>query len=422
MKKIKGTHDLIFEELDEWVIVENKIKYFFDKYNIREIRTPILEYSEVFNRSSQYSDMVLKEMFHFLDKKGRDISLRPEGTSSVVRSYVENKLYNKNNLNKFYYYGPFFRYERPQKGRYRQFHQFGVEFIGVSNYLSELELFFLINDIFNIFNLYNTQIKINTLGDIESRNAFLKDFVPYIDNHKHHLCETCLNKVKTNILKIFDCKICSSKKFLNEAPSIFDYLTIESKNKFQKILDFFKQSKINFEVDLKLVRGLDYYTDIVFEISYFSSVHKRDFILGGGGSYNELIEEFGGSKQNSIGFAIGMERLMFALKENGFLDKHKPNSLDLYVFVLDEKIISDALFLTRSIRQNEIKTDMNYTIFNFNKQFIKILEHKPKFILFLGEKELENNTFTIKKVSDKKTYMIEKKELINFLKKELHFK
>jgi histidyl-tRNA synthetase len=419
MKKIKGTHDLTFDEVKKWTIVENKIKKYLNKCNFNEIRTPILEYSEVFQRSAQYSDMVLKEMFEFIDKKGRKIALRPEGTSSIVRSYVENKLYHFNELNKFYYYGPFFRYERPQKGRYRQFHQIGVEIIGIKNFLSEVELFFLINDLLDILNLKEAKIIINSLGDLESRKRFLNDFVPYIEKNKDQLCDLCLKRIKQNVIRIFDCKECSSKIFLQEAPVIFDYLTDEAKVKFKIILDILKEAQINFETDFRLVRGLDYYTDIVFEISFFSDVHQQNYILGGGGNYNELVKEFSGHRINSIGFAIGMERLMTVLEENLFFQNYQTERLDVYLFSLDEEIILDTLFLSRTIKKNNIKAEMNYQVFNFKKQLHKILDLKPKFIIFIGKKEIENNKFNIKNVFNHKTEIIDKKEIINFLKEGL---
>ncbi|QTX03046.1 histidyl-tRNA synthetase [Candidatus Phytoplasma luffae] len=419
MKKIKGTHDLIFDEIDKWHFVEKKIKHLFDKYNFCEIRTPILEYSEVFQRSAQYSEMVLKEIFHFLDKKGRKIALRPEGTASIVRSYVENKMDKKNELHKFYYYGPFFRYERPQKGRYRQFHQFGCEVIGTQNLLSEIEIFFLIDDLFKIFSFNNYKIIINTLGDPESLTSFLKDFIPYIKENKNQLCDLCLDRINQNILRIFDCKKCVNKQFLKNSPLLFDYLTTSAKNKFEKIIELLDKSKICFEIDLKLVRGLDYYTDIVFEIAYSSNDNKKKLILGGGGSYNSLIKEFNGSEKNSIGFAIGMERFILTLEEQNCFHNFIKPYLDLYLFILDEKVIPEAFMLLRKLRQNKIKAEMNYKILNFNKQFFKILENKPIYILFIGEKEIKNNQFTIKKISDKKNYILDKNQIINFLKKEL---
>ncbi|WP_323847771.1 MAG: histidine--tRNA ligase [Phytoplasma sp.] len=418
MNKIKGTHDLIFPELDKWIIIENKIKKYLAKYNFQEIRTPIIEYLEVFQRSAQYSEMVLKEIFQFIDKKNRKIALRPEGTASIVRSYVENKLYHDNELKKFYYYGPFFRYERPQKGRYRQFHQIGFEVIGIQNFLSEIEIFILINDLLDELNL-KAKIIINSLGDLESRNRFLKNFRPYIIQNTNQLCNLCLKRIKTNILRIFDCKECAFKKFLKEAPVIFDYLTQESKYKFQTILDILQKAQINFEVDFQLVRGLDYYTDIIFEISYFSLEQKQNLILGGGGNYNELIKEFSGHKINSIGCAFGMERLMLVLEENLFFQNYPKKCLDVYVFVLDDILMLDAVFLLRLIRKNNIKSEMNYKIFNFKKQFSKILYLEPKYIIFIGKKEMEKNKVTIKNVLTHQNTDINKSKIIHFLKERL---
>ncbi|MDC9031812.1 histidine--tRNA ligase [Columbia Basin potato purple top phytoplasma] len=421
MQKIKGTRDLLFTEIEKWKILENKIKIYLEKYNFQEIRTPILEYCELFQRSAQYSEMVMKEIFQFKDKKGRNIALRPEGTASIARSYVENKLYNTNDLTKFYYYGPFFRYERPQKGRYRQFHQFGVEVIGIKNFLSEIEIFFLLSDLLNILNLKEAKIKINSLGDLESRNRFLNDFKPYITNHQNELCNLCLTRKDQNILRIFDCKECSSKAILKEAPIIFNYLTHESKNKFQTTLDILGKSQINFEIDFQLVRGLDYYTDLVFEISIFSHINKQNYILGGGGNYNNLIKEFSGYEIKSIGFAFGIERLMDILEENMFFENYKKEyGLDVYLFNLNEMIMLDTFLLLRKIRQNNIKAEMNYKIFNFKKQFRKILELKPKYIIFIGPKEIENNKVNIKNISDQTTFTINKNKIINFLKEGLN--
>lgn len=421
MQKIKGTRDLLFFEIEKWKILENKIKIYLEKYNFQEIRTPILEYCELFQRSAQYSEMVMKEIFQFKDKKGRNIALRPEGTASIARSYVENKLYNTNDLTKFYYYGPFFRYERPQKGRYRQFHQFGVEVIGIQNFLSEIEIFFLLSDLLNILNLKEAKIKINSLGDLESRNRFLNDFKPYITKHQNELCNLCLTRKDQNILRIFDCKECSTKKILKEAPIIFNYLTHESKNKFQTTLDILRKAQINFEIDFQLVRGLDYYTDLVFEISIFSHINKQKYILGGGGNYNNLIKEFSGYEIKSIGFAFGIERLMDILDENMFFENYKTKyGLDVYLFTLNEMIMLDTLILLRKIRQNNIKSEMNYKIFNFKKQLRKILELKPKYIIFIGQKEMENNKVNIKNISDQTTFTINKNKIINFLKEGLN--
>jgi histidyl-tRNA synthetase len=420
MKKIKGTHDLIFKEITKWQIVENKLKNILNIYNFQEIRTPIIEYEEVFIRSAQYSEMVQKETFKFQDKKGRKIVLRPEGTAPIVRSYIENKL-QKNDLYKFFYNGPFFRYERPQKGRYRQFHQFGIEIIGCKNLLSEIEILLLIQEIINIFNLTSSsKIKINYLGNKNSRENFLKVFNIYINNKKKELCSLCLKRSKKNILRILDCKKCSNENFLKNNPSILDYLDKDSKIKFNKIIQILEKTQVNFEIDNKLVRGLDYYTDLVFELEIISEKNKKTLSLGGGGNYNELFEIFKGEKINCIGFAFGIERLISVLEENNFFSKlEKENNLDVFLFVLESELILKAFFLLNKIRKKNIKIEMNYKIDNFQKKFQKIFKKKPKYIIFLGKKEISQNILTIKKVGTKKEYTFDEETGINFLIKEL---
>ncbi|KXT29188.1 histidine--tRNA ligase [Candidatus Phytoplasma oryzae] len=420
MRKIKGTHDLIFNEIKKWQIVEKKLKNIVNIYNFQEIRTPIIEYEEIFNISSPNSEMVSKEIFHFLDKKGRKIVLRPEGTASVVRSYIENKLKQKNELYKFYYYGPFFRYERPQKGRYRQFTQFGIEIIGVTNFLSEIEIIFFIQEIINFFNLNDQAlIKINNLGDKISRQNFLKVFSDYIQKNQEKLCFLCSERQKKNILRIFDCKKCSKKKFLEEAPIILDYLSNNAKINFEKIITILKQFKINFIIDPKLVRGLDYYTDLVFEVDVLLKNSKKTLSLGGGGNYNEIMENFSYKNMRNIGFAFGMERLILLLEENNFFKNLTLNSLDVFLFVLDEKLFFQTFILLKEIREKKISAEMNYEINNFSKKLKKILLKNPKYIIFIGQKEMDNQTLTIKNTLTKETYVLNFCEGINFLKKEL---
>ncbi|WP_153368883.1 histidine--tRNA ligase [Candidatus Phytoplasma sacchari] len=418
MKKIKGTYDLISDEIKKWQIVEEKIKKILNLYNFQEIRTPIIEYEEIFNRSSQYSEMVSKEMFSFEDKNGRKIALRPEGTVSVIRSYVENK--KENELQKLYYYGPFFRYERPQQGRYRQFYQLGIEIIGIKNFLSEIELFLFIKKLIDTFDLNNKiLIKINNLGDENSRKKFLNIFNSYIEKNKKELCYLCLKRQNKNILRILDCKECSKKKFLEKAPVILDYLTSSNKSNFQKILNVLKKFKFNFIIDDKLVRGLDYYTDLVFEIEILSDNSDKNLSLGGGGNYNNIMEIFNSPKTCNIGFALGMERLIFLLDKNNYFNKFELNKLEVFLFVLDSKFLLKSFFLLEKIRKFNIKAEMNYENYNFSKQLKKILLHKPKYIIFIGEKEVEKCILTIKNIFNKKIYTLTVEESINFLIKEL---
>ncbi|WP_210352281.1 histidine--tRNA ligase [Texas Phoenix palm phytoplasma] len=419
INKIKGTKDLIFEELEKWKFVENKAKEIFHIYNLQEIRTPILEYNEVFYRSNQFSDMVMKETFKFKDKKDRIIVLRPEGTASIVRSYIENKLNYLEKTYKFFYIGPFFRYERPQKGRYRQFHQIGVEILNFKNFLSEIEIILIIQEILQMFKLTTALIKINTLGDKITRDNFLNVFAPYIEKNKQFLCELCLIRINKNILRIFDCKKCCEKEFFKKSPVILDFLSKESFLKFEKITNILKNKKINFQIEPKLVRGLDYYNDLVFEIVIPSS-YGKDIVLGGGGSYNELISLFGGKNSNSIGFAFGLERLIEILDENNFFQNlNKKNNLDVFLLVLEEQFLSKSFDFLYKLRQNKIISEMNYNNFNFEKNLKKILKEKPKYIIFIGQKEIKNNKLTIKKVDTEFVYILNEKETIEFLIKEL---
>lgn len=344
MQKIKGTYDLLFDEIKKWQLVEKKIINILNLYNFKEIRTPLIEYEEIFNRSSRYSEMVSKEMFKFEDKKGRKIALRPEGTVSVVRSYIENK--SKNKLNKLYYYGPFFRYERPQQGRYRQFYQLGIEVIGIKHFLSEIEILLFLKEIIDIFNLNNkTVIKINNLGDKNSRQHFFKIFSSYIQKNQRELCLLCLKRQKKNILRIFDCKECSKKNFLKEAPVILDYLSKDVKKKFQQIINILKKLKFNFVVDPKLVRGLDYYTDLVFEIEIISNNASDPVVsLGGGGNYNDLMEIFNSDRTCNMGFALGMERLIWLLEKNNYFKNIEFNELEIFLFVLESELLLKSFF------------------------------------------------------------------------------
>lgn len=421
IKKIKGTKDFLFDDIYKWKLIETKIKNLFENYNYQEIRTPILEYSDVFYRSAPYSDIVLKETFRFEDKKGDTIVLRPEGTAPVIRSYIENKLDRLSKLLKFYYYGPFFRYERPQKGRYRQFHQIGAELLNVRNNLSKIEILLLIQDILSLLQLNQAIIQINHLGDVETRRRFLDVFTSYLQKYKHQLCPLCLKRMKKNILRIFDCKACSQKDFIKKAPLILDYLTRESKSQFEQILKTLSLYKVNFNVNPYLVRGLDYYTDFVFEITFLLKDQTTNLVLGGGGCYNDLVKVLGGGFNNQcIGFALGMERLIIALEDNGFFCNIKTlQSVDVYILVLHDKCLQASLFLLRQLRQNQIKAEMNYEIDNLFKNLKKALQENPQYIIFIGEKEISHNQYTIKNISLKKEYILKPKEIINFLKKEL---
>ncbi len=311
----RGTVDLLIEDTTKWQKLEQILRTISDLYNVKEIRTPIFEHTELFNRSvGDTSDVVTKEMYTFEDKKGRSITLRPEGTAGVARAFVENKLFSlPDKPVKLYYMGPMFRYERPQKGRQRQFHQFGVEMLGVENPALDVEAMCMAVTIVKALGLKNVRLVINTLGDSQSRDmhkqALKAHFKPYLDE----LCYDCNQRFEKNPLRILDCKVDKEHETMKTAPKTLDYLTDESKAYFDEVCSLLDDLEVEYEVDPNLVRGLDYYCHVVFEVISDDPILGAQATLGGGGRYNSMIEELGGPATPGIGFAFGMERLTIAL-------------------------------------------------------------------------------------------------------------
>jgi len=258
IQKPKGTYDLMPLETQKYRALENHLINLLENYGYGEIRTPIFEYSKVFHRENELSDMVLKETYNFKDKGGRDLTLRPEGTAGVIRSYVEQKLYANQGITKLYYLGPNFRYERPQKGRYRQFYQFGIEAIGAKSASLDAEVVTLAYKIVSSLGLKQVIVKINTLGDINSRKEYNLNLAKYFKEYKTELCENCNTRLTVNPMRILDCKIDGNKDFVKNAPKSIDYLTIEAKEYFSDVLRYLDAMDVIYKVDESLVRGLDY--------------------------------------------------------------------------------------------------------------------------------------------------------------------
>ena len=347
--KAKGCYDLYGEEAKKFKLAEKVIEEVMQLYNINYIRTPVFENSELFRRGvGEETDIVSKEMYEFKDKSDRSLTLRPEGTAGVVRSYIENKM--TNNLVKpvkFYYIEPMYRYERPQKGRYREFTQFGIEVLGESNPLIDMEVISAVIEVFNRLGLENIKLKINTLGDTSSRETYKKLLIDHFNNYKDNLCSDCQRRLVTNPLRILDCKIDREKDFFKDAPKIRDYLSDQSKAYFKKTEEYLKELNINYEIDDNLVRGLDYYDELVFEIEVDNST------ICGGGRYNRLVKELGGDDTCAFGFAIGMERFL------SLIDLPDEKQDLIYVLALSETERKEALKLVRYLRSNNKKADFD---------------------------------------------------------------
>lgn len=384
--KAKGCYDLYGEEAKKFKLAEKVIEEVMQLYNINYIRTPVFENSELFRRGvGEETDIVSKEMYEFKDKSDRSLTLRPEGTAGVVRSYIENKM--TNNLVKpvkFYYIEPMYRYERPQKGRYREFTQFGIEVLGESNPLVDMEVISAVIEIFNRLGLENIKLKINTLGDKSSRETYRNLLVEHFNNYKENLCSDCQRRLNTNPLRILDCKIDREKDFFKDAPKIRDYLSDQSKAYFEKTEEYLKELNINYEIDDNLVRGLDYYDELVFEIEVDNST------ICGGGRYNRLVKELGGDDTCAFGFAIGMERFL------SLIDLPDEKQDLIYVLALSETERKEALKLVRYLRSNNKKADFDTENKSLKSQFKKADNLNSRYLIFINDEKLKEEKIEIK--------------------------
>ena len=384
--KAKGCYDLYGEEAKKFKLAEKVIEEVMQLYNINYIRTPVFENSELFRRGvGEETDIVSKEMYEFKDKSDRSLTLRPEGTAGVVRSYIENKM--TNNLVKpvkFYYIEPMYRYERPQKGRYREFTQFGIEVLGDSNPLIDMEVISAVIEIFNRLGLENIKLKINTLGDKSSRETYRNLLVEHFNNYKKNLCSDCQRRLNTNPLRILDCKIDREKDFFKDAPKIRDYLSDQSKAYFKRVEEYLKELNINYEIDDNLVRGLDYYDELVFEIEVDNST------ICGGGRYNRLVKELGGDDTCAFGFAIGMERFL------SLIDLPDEKQDLIYVLALSETERKEALKLVRYLRSNNKKADFDTENKSLKSQFKKADNLNSRYLIFINDEKLKEEKIEIK--------------------------
>ena len=399
-QKIKGTQDFIGVDAMKIRKFESIASLVAKSYGIKEIITPIIEDSNVFVKNvGEDSDIVKKEMYTFLDKGERSITLRPEGTAAIARSFIENKMYANPGVTKLFYYGPMFRYERPQTGRYRQFNQFGVEYYGTQAPLMDVEIISSAFAIFKKLGINDIKIKINSIGDSESRknysNALKEYFRPYIND----FCEDCKRRIDTNPLRILDCKVDNNKddtkEIIKNSPTINNYLTKDSLDYFEYVLKGLDNLNIPYIVDYNLVRGLDYYTDTVFEFVYYNDQGQESLALGGGGRYANLIKDMCGVDVNGMGYAFGVERLI-NLMDNLGLNDDCIDYCDAVIIGLDYESKLEAFKLAKNLREEGIITEMEYASFSLKSQFKLADRVNARFIIIIGEEERINNVYTVK--------------------------
>lgn len=418
IKMPRGTQDILPQDSAKWRYIENRLHTLMELYNYKEIRTPIFESTELFARGvGDSTDVVQKEMYTFKDKGDRSLTLRPEGTAAVVRSYIEHKMQGEPNQPiKLYYNGPMFRYERKQKGRYRQFNQFGVEAIGAENPSIDAEILAMVMHIYESFGLKHLKLVINSIGDSESRKeyneALVKHFEPVIDT----FCSDCQSRLHTNPMRILDCKIDRDKEAVKNAPRITDYLNNDSKSYYEQVKLHLNNLNISYVEDPNLVRGLDYYTHTAFELMIDNPEYDGAITtLCGGGRYNGLLQLLDGPDETGIGFALSIERLLMALDEEG-ISLDVSEDFDLFVVTMGEDADRYAVKLINDLRRNGIKVDKDYLNRKIKGQMKQADRLNAKYTVVIGDQELENNEIGVKNMISGESENVQLDELVNYFK------
>ena len=396
---VKGTHDIIADEADVYAYIDYAFSNVAASFGYRRIVTPILEHTEVFDRATgEGSDVVRKEMYTFLDKGERSLTLRPEGTAGVIRSMVEHKLYATNDLPlKVFYAGPAFRYERPQQGRYRQFIQAGVEAVGEDSPRLDAECIVLAMRFLAYLGFKNLVVKVNTLGDIDSRLAYKEALKAYFTPRIDCMCEDCKQRLLLNPMRILDCKVPEDRPIVDGAPKSSDSLTEEADKRFYETLSILNDMGVDYEIDPTLVRGLDYYGHIVFEVHVAAPSGSDYGAVLGGGHYDSMLSAFGGPSENDsgVGFALGVERLYSLMKELGLTD-HFKRKVDAYMMPLGEESLDEAFALTEQLRGNGFSVEMPFKSGKLGSYFKKAERRGALFGIILGEKEIEEGIVQVK--------------------------
>ncbi|WP_100371991.1 histidine--tRNA ligase [Bacillus sp. FJAT-45037] len=415
----RGTQDLLPGEIEIWQYIEKKAEEICSRYNYQEIRTPIFEHTDVFARGvGETTDIVQKEMYTFTDRGERSLTLRPEGTAGVVRSFVGNKLYGSaNQPTKLFYTGPMFRYERPQAGRMRQFVQFGVEALGSKDPAIDAEVLGLVMSIYYELGLTDIKLVLNSLGDKESRDAHREALIKHFKPNIEEFCSDCQNRLDKNPLRILDCKKDREHPLMATAPSIHDYYTEESAAYFEQVKAHLDQMDLPYVIDPTLVRGLDYYNHTAFEVMAEGEGFGAITTLCGGGRYNGLVQEFGGPETPGIGFAFSIERLIMALKAQGKVPE-LGNQLDCFVVTLGEKAKEKSVELLYQLRQAGLKADKDYLDKKMKAQFKAADRLNVRYTAILGDNELEENRINVKNMETGEQVEIALDSFITYMKEQ----
>ena len=413
IKAVTGTRDTLPSDIPKWNYLESSVKSVFSNFNYKEIRTPVFEETNLFARGiGEATDIVGKEMYTFLDRSGESITLRPEMTAGVVRAFIEHSLDKKQNLNKLFYIGAMFRQERPQAGRFRQFHQFGAEALGSNDPLLDAEMIIMAYEIFSRLGLKNLLVKINSLGVPSSRENYKNILKQYLAPHFPLLSSESKKRFETNILRLFDSKEETDRKVMEKAPLLIEYLDDESLNHFEKVKQALLSTGIPFEVDARLVRGLDYYTHTTFEV-VSGSVGSQSALCGGG-RYNLLVKELGGPDLPGVGFAAGMERILLAC-ENEKSFEPEEEKIDLYMVALDKGLENFIYGTAVKFRRNGISVDLDYLGRSVKAQMREANRTNAKYVLLVGGEEFSRGEVVLKNMANGEQKIFDKNDFEKIL-------
>ncbi|EGQ79454.1 histidine--tRNA ligase, partial [Fusobacterium animalis ATCC 51191] len=410
IKAVRGTKDIIGEEAKKYIYISNVAQKMFENYGYNFVKTPIFEETELFKRGiGEATDVVEKEMYTFKDRGDRSITLRPENTASLVRCYLENAIYAKEEISRFYYNGSMFRYERPQAGRQREFNQIGLEVFGEKSPKVDAEVIAIGYKFLEKLGITDLEVKINSVGSKESRTIYREKLIEHFSKHLDDMCDDCKDRINRNPLRLLDCKVDKDKDFYKSAPNIIDFLFEDERKHYEDVKKYLDVFGIKYTEDPTLVRGLDYYSSTVFEI-VTNKLGSQGTVLGGG-RYDNLLKELGDKDIPAVGFATGVERIMMLLGEN-----YPKNNPDVYIAWLGENTSETALKIAESLRDNDIKVYIDYSEKGMKSHMKKADKLSVRYCIILGEDELNKGIVLLKDFSTREQKEVKIEEIVNQIK------
>jgi histidyl-tRNA synthetase len=419
MQTIRGFRDILPEHIGYWQKIEKEASRLFEAFGFKEIRIPVLEKTELFARSiGETTDIVEKEMYTFDDRKKAKLTLRPEATASIVRSYIQHKMYATDPVRKFYTIGPMFRRERPQKGRYRQFYQINAEVFSVASAYIDSQLVYLLHNLFENLGLTGLTAHINSLGCPECRPSYQETLLAFLESKQDRLCDSCKRRMTKNSLRILDCKVSECQDAIKDAPAILNHLCTECDDHFNTVKTTLEKQKVDFIVNKSLVRGLDYYTRTAWEIQTTSLGAQS--AVAGGGRYDKLVKELGGPDTPAIGFAIGFDRLVEVMEQ---LEKNPSEPvLDIFILAIGKKAMEKGYHWSCDINQNGFRSEIDFQGKSLKALMKRANKLNAGYVLIAGDKEIEENSFILRNMDTKEQVLISEENLvsdiINILKKQ----